>query len=83
MSINELIPNEKYQIYISMGRGRRLRQTFHGTHAEAVAYHTQVAKRLNKAPRDSRTIQAIAPDYLDWVTLNQAGRTLEDKKRMV
>jgi site-specific recombinase XerD len=77
-----LIPG-KWEIDIRNGRKSRAELVFTGTKEDAYLQEMRIKKRLGKPIPNTLTINAMALDYLEYVSDRQSPRTHREKKRML
>lgn len=71
-------------LYPEGRRGKRHRETFHGTREEALGYERELYLAFHKAPKPhNKTVNDIAPDYLEWVKMHRSEKTHKDQRKML
>ena len=80
------IHNNKHTVdFYEAGRSSPRHQIiFEGSRAEALAYEREIRKQYNKPLRNhTPTCDEIAADYLEWAAMQQAPKTVKEKKMML
>lgn len=85
MSVRPYKPEQnKWLIDIRLGRKRRYREVFQGSHEEALVYEEKLKQYLtNKSKGYTKIITEIAHEYLEYVKIHQSEKTFKDKQRML
>jgi len=64
-------------------RGKRKREVFYGTEAEANLYHKALKLEAGHKVNPTKTVGEIVGSYLEWVRMHQAERTYGEKFRIL
>lgn len=77
------VKDNVYDIDVTDGRKSRTRIRFHGDYEEAKIAEVEYKKKLGRPVRDACTIGDISIDYIRYMDMHQADKTVKEKKRML
>jgi integrase/recombinase XerD len=85
MSVRSITANKHTVDFREGGRGSpRHTRVYYGTREGALAYERALTKQFRKAAKHGQhTCDMIAAEYLKWVEMQQAAKTLKEKKMML